>query len=209
MSASLHVSANQWRTSILKACIGSNVARGVAEDIADAGLALLATGHDPLPSLLKCLQEFQVSARAAGWPHQNKTIELGHVQVLHHGPSVIDLVQAGRLTHLSADSPELVLGLAQARNHSHGMRTRIAVDGGDWAELEEVLATTEQLEASTQLKMRSKATQDPTPLSMTSLPQPTRQGWQALQHFANQILVPADATSREDAGVGDGQTDND
>lgn len=209
MSARLHVSANQWRTSILKACIGTNVTRGVAEDIADACLALLATGNDPLPCLLKCLQEFESSDQAASGPSQDKHTDLGHLQVLRHGPSAIDLVHADRPTRLSANAPELVLGLAQARHHSHGLRTQVAIDDGEWVELGEALAAPAQLTASTKISLRSAGIDTPDPISMTNLPQPSREDWQNLQRCADRILVPADATSREDAGVGDGQTDND
>ena len=209
MSTSLHVSANQWRTSILKACIGSNVARGVAEDIADAGLALLATGNDPLPSLLQCLADFEVAVPATNWPRQNNPTDLGHLQVLHHGPSAIDLSQAGRQPTLTVDSPELLLGLAQARSHSHGLDFQIAIDDGNWSGLDDVMAVPLQLSASTKMALRARSSDEPKPLSTTNLPQPSRQDWRALQNFADKILVPADASSREDAGVGDGQTDND
>ena len=209
MSSSLHVSANQWRTSILKACIGANVARGVAEDIADAGLALLANGNDPLPSLLTCLQAFDAPAQEASWPRSGSTADLGQLQVLHHGPSAIDLVQAGIQTQFSPDSHALVLGLAQARCHSHGLCTQVAFDDGEWIPLDQAISRSADQTSGSPIQLRSAGIEEPKSLSATHLPQPKREDWQALQGFADQILVPADATSREDAGVGDGQTDND
>ena len=56
------------------------------------------------------------------------------------------------------------------------------------------------------------AVEDEAPLGGEALAQRRMdldRAWRDLQHFADRILVPADATSREDAGVGDGQTDND
>ena len=41
MTPPLHISANQWRMSVLKACVGMQVARGIAEDMADGCIALL------------------------------------------------------------------------------------------------------------------------------------------------------------------------
>ena len=209
MTSTLHVSANQWRTSILKACIGTQVVRGIAEDVADAGLALLALGQDPLPPLLDCLHAYQTSTQGCDWPRHDDSMDLGHLLVLHHGPSAIDMVQAGLQPQFTTDAPILILGLAQARGHSHGLNPQVSIDDSPWLELDECLAQPEPFSASSKMRLRTSGTGDPKPLSTTQLPQPSRQNWRDLQQFADQILVPADATSREDAGVGDGQTDND
>ena len=171
---SLYVSANQWRMSMLKACIGANVVRGVAEDIADAGLALLALGYDPLPQLLHCLEQFQPDPPQIDWPKSLDAMDLGHLQVLHHGPSLIDLVQAGGEPNLSIDSPLLLLGLAQARLHSHGVGIDVQFDQGNWFSPKAALATTLNIAGSSAISLRPAKSGTPIPLAATHLPQP---GW--------------------------------
>ncbi|MEP0941760.1 MAG: hypothetical protein ABJH63_00235 [Rhizobiaceae bacterium] len=209
MSTNLHVSANQWRMSILKACIGAHVARGVAEDIADAGLALLALQHDPLPSVLACLNNHQSHTSTVTWPNGSDKVEFGQMHVLHHGPSVIDLAQSGTTISCQIDAPDLLLGLAQARLHSHGVTLHCNFDDDDWRTPTIALQQINAATSSRPFSLRLSQTDEPVAMNMTQLPQPSRENWCELQDFTAEILVPADATSREDAGVGDGQTDND
>lgn len=209
MSANLHVSANQWRTSILKACIGAGVARGVAEDLADAGLALLALQYDPLPSVLACLNNHQSHTPAISWPNEPDEVELGQLQVLQHGPSVIDLAQSGVTTSCQIDAPDLLLGLAQARLHSHGVVLSCSLDRVSWHTPATALQQITTAPPFGPISLRLARTDQPCAMDMTNLPQPSRSNWRELQDLTAEILVPADATSREDAGVGDGQTDND
>jgi hypothetical protein len=208
-AANLHVSANQWRMSILKACVGSYLPRGIAEDVADAGLAVLAQGVDPLPCLLTSLENYQPQSPQIHWPKSDGVCQLGGLQVLHHGPSVVDLVQAGAQPEFEIDRPLLLLGLAQARLHSHGLGLEVHLDGSNWTTPAEAIAQLSTDSQPCSMSLRSASNGDPVSLNATQLPQPKRDQWQTLQTLAAQIMVPADATSRADAGSGAAQTDND
>ncbi len=211
MKSAIHISANQWRTSILKACVGVEVARGVAEDIADASLAILALGQNPLKLLLDRLNAFQPSANHAdtipNWPVVGETAQLGSLSVLRFGPSVIDMVQAKIICSCHIDNMTLLLGLAQARLHSHGIQFECSRDGTTWQTIEVAFSGKNVPAGAATCWLRASNSQTPHPFNMTRLPQPTREDWATLQGFANQILVPADDSNRADAGAG--LTDND
>ena len=207
MSQELHISANQWRVTMLKACVGTQVARGVAEDVADGCMALLAAGHNPLTPLLEALDSFDPTATPPSWPSNSEPADLGPVQVLHHGPSVIDMAHAGLTCRCEIDNMPLLLGLAQARLPSHGTVLELSADGSNWQGIRGVLRDGRALPdiGSTWLRMSDKLS--PQPLKSTELPQPKPVNWAKLQTYADQIMVPADDANRADAGAG--LTDND
>ena len=207
MSDKLHISANQWRVTMLKACVGKLVARGVAEDIADGCMALLAAGQNPLMPLLEALDSFGPTASPPAWPTKSDTAELGSVQVLLHGPSVIDMAHAAYTCSCEIDNMPLLLGLAQARLHSHGAVLEVSADGSDWQKVRKVLRDGRALPDGGTIWLRMSGTTEPLPLKSTNLPQPKRANWAKLQAYADQIMVPADDTNRADAGAG--LTDND
>ncbi|NKB54064.1 MAG: hypothetical protein GKR97_17940 [Rhizobiaceae bacterium] len=211
MTSALHISANQWRTSVLKACVGTLVARGIAEDIADACLALLALQQNPLQPLLGCLNTFHPSSSdvdgVPDWPDVGATAHLGSLQVLKFGPSIIDMAQAGIVCNCDIDSMILLLGLAQARLHSHDMQLECSRDGTNWQTIDGAISSGNVHSGPETCWLRAQKAQSRTPLNMTNLPQPRREDWVSLQQFADQIMVPADDSNRADAGAG--LTDND
>ncbi|MEP1208944.1 MAG: hypothetical protein ABJM29_13640 [Rhizobiaceae bacterium] len=207
MTSNLHISANQWRVSILKACIGAHVARGVAEDIADAALALLELNQNPLASLLDRLDGFQPSAPTPPWPGSTQSASLGPLQVLHHGPSLVDMAQAGIACACEIDDLALLLGLAQSRLYSHGISFEYSRNGTDWQSVSVVAHNRITQTDNGPIWLRKTTSGDLVPLKLTNLPQPTPHDWARLLALASQIMVPADDTNRADAGAG--LTDND
>jgi len=207
MTTPMHISANQWRVTILKACVGTQVARGVAEDIADASIALLALGQNPLMPVLETLGQYESTTTSPAWPNGSDTVQLGSLQVLHHGPSIIDMAQAGLICCCDIDSHPLLLGLAQARLHSHGIQFEYCDDGSNWRPVITILSNGQALPDGGPVWLRTSSSGEIVPAQLTNLPQPTRENWARLQTYADQIMVPADDTNRADAGAG--LTDND
>lgn len=207
MTVVLHISANQWRVTILKACIGGQVARGIAEDIADGCIALLGLGQNPLLPLLESLDQFGPAPSSPAWPRTSAGTSLGRLNVMHHGPSVVDMAQAGIICSGEMDNHPLLLGLAQARLHSHGICFDYSKDGSNWRKVAHILKNQQALPDGVSFWLRKSDTGDAEPVKLTKLSQPNRKNWAKLQKYADQIMVPADDTNRADAGAG--LTDND
>lgn len=207
-----HVSANQWRTGLLKACVGAHVVRGVAEDIADACLALLTLDRDPLPAMLALLDDWKRPTTNTP-PPQFKAIGDRQccgsaIAVLAHGPSIIDLAQAGRTVDCEVDSGLLLLGLAQSRSHSQGVMFEILPEGGaTWTDVATSISSNLSSVAPNCMSVRLKSTGERLKQDLTQLPQPSAEHWTRLQKLTEAILVPADSSNRADAGAG--LTDND
>ena len=203
----LRLSVNQWRTTVLKACIGANVPRGTAEDLAEGATALLSHGIDPLPVLLPCLQVFDPVAPSLNWPGETQAVDLGPVTVLHHGPSLVDMAQAGHTIACRIDAPELLLGMAMWRGHTLQLPFQFAVNDDDWQDAADS-ADLSSTDGTIRLRLNpSPASTLPSALGDASPLQPQRSDFQKLQKFADEILVPADDSNRADAGAG--LTDND
>lgn len=212
VNTGLHVSANQWRTGLIKACIGARVVRGVAEDVADACLALLAQHHDPLSGVLDDLDRWNKAGAGMVVPTfqsiKNHCRCDTPVATLGHGPSIIDLAQAGRTVDCIVDDVGLALGFAQSRHHSHGAVFEVQIGDADiWQPVGEAIRQTVESSGATRLVLRLQSQEKPARLDLTQLPQPVAGEWLRLQELTKEIMVPADSTNRADAGAG--LTDND
>lgn len=196
-----HLSANQLKLTILKACIGVGVARGVAEDVADACLVLLSQGHDPLRSMISCIKKHHV-LRECRSPNRCLEMELGNSIVLTHGPSILDLAQAGSTVSCTIDCLILLLGLAEARFHCHGTRFELRRNGGKWFDVAEMLANIDHVQQDVRITLRLREFIRPEPPVMKGLVRPSNQDWKEIEQLARSILVPADRSSRADAGAG-------
>ncbi|MGI9366483.1 MAG: hypothetical protein ACR2O8_14970 [Rhizobiaceae bacterium] len=192
---------------MLKACVGAGVARGISEDVADAVLALLLLGHDPLDELLMCLETFSPAKPPNGDRSESGQIRFQQVSLLNHGPSMIDLAQAGNIVSFPNEQPVLIAGLAQARAMSNGRGFEIATGNSEWVTPERFLAERPAVFQGAELSLRQTGEQNIPRLTRCNAPQPNPDHWAKLQCFANLILVPADSTNRADAGAG--LTDND
>lgn len=206
-SNSVRLSANQWKVTVLKACIGAGVTRGVAEDVAEAALALLSLGYDPLDELLMCLELFSPAKPPTGDRTDTGHIRFQQISLANHGPSMIDLAQAGNRVTFQVEHPVLFAGMAQARVISAGIGFEIAIGNGDWLTPDRFLAERSPMPKGTELSLKSTGKNNTPHLKPCNPPQPEPDDWAKLQSFANLILVPADSTNRADAGAG--LTDND
>jgi hypothetical protein len=206
-SAPLRLSANQWRTTIHKVCVGAGIARGNAEDVAEAGLALLGLQINPLDCLFYCLDQDRQSSSDLRWSHADESVKLMKVQVLHHGPSIVDLAQCGMVAACQIDDLMLLAGLARARFHSHGARFQISTDGHTWRNLAPVIVDPGPRRRNMPVWLRLDAITDLQRPDLSNLISPSWDDWRRLLKLADKILVPADAANRADAGAG--TTDND
>lgn len=196
-----HISANQWRTSVLKACVGAYVARGVAEDIADACVVLLSLGRDPLPELLPLIGDFSPDLKPANWAVDDKAWTVPCAHILVDGPSVVDLAETGKQVRCQVDDGLLLFGLCTARHLSHESGFDLMIGGNPIMTIDEIGGG--RVDVAVQMNRnihRPKKNAKPFPI-------PTDENWDKLQRFAAEILVPADETNRADAGAG--LTDND
>ena len=197
----MRISANQWRTSVLKACVGAYVARGVAEDIADACLALLELGQDPLPVLLPLIEKFDGSVQPAEWQARGGVYAASSTKVLMDGPSIFDLAEAGKTVRCSVDEGLMTFALMAARMKSHDVLFDLVMNGDQIKNMTSVQFG--PAEIVVRLSTDSKTREQPA----HAFPVPNENDWIRLQKLADEILVPADDTNRADAGAG--LTDND
>ena len=187
----MRVSGNELSVTVTKACIGAGVARGVAEDIGKAVLELPLVGEDALGGLLMPLDEQSAAAEPAVlWKEVSEGWQCDEVRVLSNGPALIDfavVAGVGKSTcAVKVDHSDLLRGLAAAS--AWDIELTADKSGGLVARL---LAA--EPKERTLVGVFGCEVDDV--------------HWQSLCAHAAEILVPADATNRADAGAG--LTDND
>lgn len=213
------VSANELTVSVLKAGIGAHVPRGVAHDIAQACLALLVWGKDPLAAFLASVENWEASVMdIPRW----KRIESGWFVDAGPGvclaPSLVDFARVAGEEGFAActemDQPVLALGCALAAQGRGEGPFQICfekpVGNGDasWFAVDAPDVSLPLLDRNTFVALRRTA--EVTPRSSVG----TLGGyvvddtsWRAVQKMADRLLVSANAANRTDAGAG--TTDND
>lgn len=101
----MHVSSNELKTTVYKACVGQGVLRGIAQDISNALVApqradMGNEGIDPalapaIGRLIDLLNAFDGGARDTIAPSMaDEAVELAAANILDHGPSLVDLAVA-------------------------------------------------------------------------------------------------------------------
>lgn len=193
----LTVSANEFAVTIRKSCIGAGVARGVAEDIATGALAAAARGLIVLPPLLDALDAF--CPKSADWERTAGGWVAERATALNDAPSVVDLASTGAHVSISTfDQPVLLLGCALAAQEPFAVRFGVE----DWQDCGSI---SQQPNGPCAIHLRLAATAETAanPAALTVM----QNDWQALEAYAQALLVPADDTTRGDAGAGTDDND--
>ena len=203
MKGVARISQNQLRMTVLKACVGTGVARGNSEDMADAVLFLAQMGANSFQSLIECLTQFDadLSPRSPAVNYDEVSGET--LSVLQYGPSLIDLVQVGKPFDGTVDCPILLAGLAAYRGHEQ----ELSFLWNDRQVSETLIHEVASLKSTGRIRLTCATQLEQSPSGIVDFRQPQEAEWTKLCRFADAILVPADAASRADAGAGN--TDND
>ncbi|MEL7273633.1 MAG: DUF3726 domain-containing protein [Pseudomonadota bacterium] len=191
------VSHNQLAVTLTKACVGAGVARGVAEDVAQALAALTNQEREAaLTELCKALDSFdnygsQPTTLRRDGDRDITTISQGNL--LHNGPGLVELAIV-----LADDGGAL---LVQQIDYPHCFKALVAAKGG---------GRMEETSSGTVLTFKEERTDliAPTPArGQANRAQVDRALWARLLHHAHATMVPSDAASQADAGAGDGDND--
>ncbi len=193
----LTVSANEFTVTIRKACIGAGVARGVADDIASGALAAASQGFVLLPPLLDALDAYD--AQTADWAETASGWTTDKATALNDAPSIVDFATNGQAVSVGTfDQPVLLLACALAVPEAFA----IAIGTSGWLDCADVSA---QPNGPCAICLRP-AKSDKSLLRPTALTV-MQSDWLALESYAKNLLVPANDTTRGDAGAGNNDND--
>ena len=200
MADLISVSANEIRSTVLKACVGCRVERGVASEIADAVALVGSHGIDLSSDLVGALDAFPAATgKHAQWlKHEDGGCSAERAHVLIDGPSMVDFCMLyGRATAM-LDSGSLLLAVALMRSVGSA---RIG-DG-----IIEPLSPARLTEPNVPVEVCLVAEGGTSLTAGGERPHVNAEAWEHLKLHAAKILVPADASNLADAGAG--TTDND
>ncbi len=206
------VSAAEFANTVIKACLGAGVERGVSEEVGPACMELSLRNLPSLEPLIKQLEREagKPQSEQAHWVRGNKGWKTERITSLDAAVSMIDFASISGNDGARAEMtavPHICIGTALSNARYTKRRLEVSLADEDWFDAESDLDRLHMLPVDQPMAIRFRhesAGDAKVGISAIEVP---KQVWHSLDIWTSNTLVSADESSRADAGAGN--TDND
>ena len=204
----MKVSAGEYSSTCLKACLGAGIERGLAVEIGPACAEMALRGINPLSELIALFADIEGSENR--WEKSANGWSIREIRSLENAISMVDFATVSGLmgTHATdIQIPDFLIGLCLHRTRSQRVVFEMSIQGGKWLSLAADSVKLFELAKTGKISLRCDPNASIPELQDITAIDVSTDDWESLSPWTYKTLVPADHASRADAGAGN--TDND